>query len=247
MKKKVSLIIGNGEIGSSLKKVLEKNYKVYVQDIDLIPEMCPNEKVDVMHVCIPPIPQFERVVKDYIKQYNPKYTIVHSTVKMGTCKRLGVYHSPVRGIHPYLTEGIQTFVKFLAPKSFYLKRYFSKVGVKTRLVKDTNTTEALKFWCTTYYGWNIIFEKLLYKWCKENDVDYDIIYKETNITYNEGYVKLGMPYVVRPVLKHFEGQTGGHCVTNNMALFNSPIKDFFLKYDKTFKMSKLQKGSRKDK
>ena len=107
-------IIGNGEIGSSLAKVYRaKNIEPMVRDLntDNI-----SGKVDILDICIPGgIKDFIKIVNGYINEYTPELTIIHSTVPVGTTKKLvgSVVHSPVRGVHPNLQEGIETFVKFV--------------------------------------------------------------------------------------------------------------------------------------
>lgn len=244
MKKNKTLIVGYGEIGSSLCEVLETVYDVEVHD-PAKNNLALMEKYDVMHICFPPSKNFVKLVKHYQKTFKPTYTVIHSTVPVGTSRMLKAYHSPVRGVHPNIAEGIKTFVKYLAPKSEYLTKYFKKAGINIHQVDDSRTTESLKIWDTTYYGWNIAFEKLLHEWCKENKIDYNIVYSHANNSYNEGYKKLGRPEVVRPVLKHMDGGIGGHCVINNLALFKSPIGEFIKKHNERFKMPKVRKGSSK--
>ena len=57
-KNKRTLIVGYGEIGSSLHKVLSKVYDVQIYDN--YKQMFPvgTENYDVMHICFPPIKRF---------------------------------------------------------------------------------------------------------------------------------------------------------------------------------------------
>jgi hypothetical protein len=95
---------------------------------------------------------------------------------------------------------------------------FEQLGIKTRTYENARTTEALKLWSTTQYGRMIMLEKEIYEWCQENDVDFDAVYTQHNQDYNEAYLKLGRPDVVRPWLKHIPGPIGGHCVLPNAKL-----------------------------
>ena len=201
-----SLVVGNGEVGTSLGEVL---------GCEVLGETTEKRECDVLHICFPYSYKFGKEVKRYQQLYNPKYTIVHSTVPIGCCQGLGVYHSPIRGMHPNLAQSIKTFVTYLAPENRELKNYLESYGMKIELVKKPRNTEALKLFDTTYYLWNILFEKMLYAYCKEYNLDYQLIYKKANETYNEGYVRLGKPEVQRPVLKHIEGKVGGHCIIPN--------------------------------
>ncbi len=97
------------------------------------------------------------------------------------------------------------------------------------------TSEALKLWDTTQYGWMIVLNKEIKKWCDENGLDFEVIYTEANKSYNEGYQKLGRPEVMRPYLKYMSGKVGGHCIVPNCRLLNSEIAKFILKKNRSYK------------
>ena len=228
-----TLIIGAGEIGTALYQVLKKAYpNVYLKDIELL-EL---DNIGIMHICFPYSKKFVDYVKQYQKQYKPKYTIIHSTVPIGTTRECKAYHSPVRGVHPHLAKSLKTFVKYLAPYSWHLKRYFEKAGIPIQLVKNPETTEILKLYCTTIYGLNIVIEKELYDLCQKYGLDFNIAYTHCNKTYNEGYIKLGFPQYKKYILKHREGKIGGHCITNNADILKtiSPSARFILKENKKY-------------
>lgn len=210
----VHIIVGYGEVGSALYKILGKNTRRYdpSKGFDEF-----NGDEDVAHICIPYKDNFGYIVTQWKK--NCKLVIVHSSVPVGTCDRLGVVHSPIRGVHPNLEQGIRTFVKYFGGKhARKASNIFSDLGIKTKVFKDARTTEALKLLDTTQYGELIMLEKKIYKWCKKHKIDFNAVYKQANIDYNEGYIKLGRPEVVRPYLKHIEGPIGGHCVLSNAKL-----------------------------
>lgn len=225
-----TLIIGYGEIGKSLENIFKLKYKVYIRDIKDIEDL-PSD-IDVMHIAFPYSKVFLKEVKKYKKKYNPKYTIIHSTVPMGTARKCNAYYSPVRGIHPYLEQSLQTFVKYLAPKSDYLAEYFKTSGISVEQHDSTETLEVMKLYCTTIYGLNIIAEKEMYDFCKKNNLDFDLVYTKSNETYNEGYKILGFPQYTRYNLKHNEGKIGGHCVIPNCGILKTDIAKFIIKQNK---------------
>lgn len=210
------LVVGNGEVGSSLARVLRcaaVDIREYIDDT-----------VKFLHICFPYNKNFLDQVTIYRESYQAERVIIHSTVPVGTSKRLGAWHSPIRGVHPNLEQGIRTFVKYLGvntledPLVNELMDEFALHGVSIQPIFRTENTEAGKLLSTTYYAWNIMFEKWVYEYCKENDLNFDTVYTMFNNSYNEGYKKLGMEHVVRPVLKHHEGQIGGHCQIPNAHL-----------------------------
>ena len=210
-----TLIIGNGEIGSSLYNILNKQYEVQIKD----KEHLSVDFVGVLHICYPYSDKFIDYTRQYIKEYNPIYTVIHSTVPVGTSGKLGAYHSPVRGVHPHLEKGIKTFVKYLAPKNKYLKSYFENTGIKIKQLESPRMTELGKMLSTTYYGVCIAFHAYAKKLADKVDVDLSIVMDEFNSTYNEGYKKLGMENVVRPILyPPNDDQIFGHCICENSQL-----------------------------
>lgn len=221
-----TLIIGYGEIGKSLHGVLKEKYEVHIRDIEDGPTL---DKVYVMHICFPYFKNFVAEVKKYKKKYKPKFTVIHSTVPIKTAKRCKAYYSPVRGIHPHLERSLKTFVKYLAPKNDVLAKYFVDAGIEIELHDSPESLEAMKLYCTTLYGLNIIAEKEIYEFCKKHNLDFDMVYTKSNQTYNEGYEKLGFPQYTRYNLKHHGGKIGGHCVIPNCKILNTKIAKFILK------------------
>jgi hypothetical protein len=229
-----SLIIGNGEIGQSLYSVLKEKYEeTFIRDT----EDLKLDNVEVLHICFPYSKKFIDYVKKYQKEYNPKYTIIHSTVPIGTSAKCNAFHSPVRGVHPHLEESLKCFVKYLAPVSENLKQYFEVAGIQIKMVEKSETTEAAKLYCTTIYGLNIIAEKECYNFCKNYGLDYDIVYQDMNETYNQGYDKLGFPQYKKYVLKHMDGGIGQHCILPNCDLLQTPIAKFIQEQNKQLKCS----------
>lgn len=229
-----SLIIGNGEIGKSLYNILKEKYEeTYIRDV----EELKLEGVDILHICFPYTKKFVDYVKKYQREYNPKFTIIHSTVPVGTSTRCNAFHSPIRGIHPHLEESLKCFIKYLAPASKELEHYFRLAGIDVKLVEKPETTELAKLYCTTIYGLNIIAEKECYNYCQNYGLDYDIVYKDMNETYNEGYDKLGFPQYKKYVLEHIGGDIGGHCIIPNCELLQTPIAKFVQQQNTKFKCS----------
>jgi UDP-N-acetyl-D-mannosaminuronate dehydrogenase len=211
-----SLIIGKGEIGKSLWKVIGGEIR------DKNPLKV--EGVQIMHICIPYSNRFVSTVKEYQKLYKPKYTVIHSTVPVGTSSVLNATHSPVRGQHPHLEGGIRTFTKFVGGKDAdEVVDYFRRFGMKTYLCRKSETTELLKLLDTTYYKKCIEFAQLAEKLCNKFNVPFSEVYTLANQTYNEGYEKLGRKDYIRPVLQPLQKKIGGHCVRENYELLKKHL------------------------
>lgn len=217
------LVIGNGEIGSAIAEVLEADVIDKNEDAE-------SETYEFIHICFPFSDDFIHLVEEYQRTYNPNYTVIHSTVPVGTSKILGAVHSPVRGRHPNLEPGVRTFAKFFGGLGASVcAREFEELGIETVISENSEDTEAMKLWDTTQYGVNIVLEKIIHKYCEENGLNFDIVYTKANETYNQGYEELGEPQFKKFILEHSEGPIGGHCVLQNLPLLDEPkIEQFFM-------------------
>ena len=124
-------------------------------------------------------------------------------------------------MHPYLAQGIETFVKFLGgEKASEIANYFRKAGIKIMLFDKSETTEAMKLFDTEYYRTCIEFAQRVKKYCDKNNLNFHEVYTLGNQTYNEGYFELGYPEFVRPVLQPIMTPIGGHCIITNSKLID---------------------------
>ncbi|MFH1582625.1 MAG: hypothetical protein ABIA08_02610 [bacterium] len=227
-------ILGFGEVGQAIAKFY-KNPKI--KDLKRDDEL---KGVEVLHICIPWSNNFVKIVKDEIKKIKPKLTIIHSTVYPGETKRVGgmVVHSPIRGIHPYLYKGIKTFVKYIGTDNKKAgekaKKHLESFGIKVKVFSPAITTEIGKLLDTSYYGLVIAWHGEMKKICDKEKIDFNKAVTDFNLTYNEGYAKLGKKNVIRPVLIPPEKGITGHCIISNAEIINKYCKsaalEFLLKY-----------------
>lgn len=222
-----TLIIGFGEVGRAINAVLWDKYWVEILDSSHIghrqglTKSINQKQYDIIHICFPYSKTFIKDVKAYQKKYKPKYTVIHSTVPVGTSRKLGAVHSPIRGIHPNLEGGVRTFTKFLGgERASEVADYFRRAGLRVCLFDRAETSEALKLFDTEYYRACIEFAHRVKRYCEANDLSFHEVYTLGNQTYNEGYTKLDHPEFVRPVLQPIMTPIGGHCVTQNSKLIN---------------------------
>lgn len=235
-----SIIIGSGEVGKSLYDVLESTYREDVLMRDLIEPLLPIEDVKIINICYPYSDSFIEDTKDYIEQYKPEFTIIHSTVPVGTTRKCGerCVHSPIHGKHPNLAEGIKTFVKYVGGENnnaTYMARcYLGKADIVTKAVSSPEASEMSKILCTTYYGWNIVFAKEVKAICDEFGLDFKEVYEDWNRFYNQGYSELGTQQFIRPVLEPIKGKIGGHCIVNNSKLLDSFVTNLIKERDEEY-------------
>lgn len=210
------LVVGLGEVGQAVQKVFNAdgldNYK------NIEPKLL---NYDYLHVCIPYNDSFIQSVKEYQERFKPKYTVIHSTIPVGTSRKCNAIHSPIRGLHPNLYSGIMTFPKFIGgSQSSEVADTFRRAGLKVILCDKQETTELGKLLDTEYYRACIEFTLQASNQCDKYGVPFHEAYTLFNMTYNEGYTELGHKEYVRPVLQAIKQKIGGHCVGNNSVLIS---------------------------
>jgi len=206
-------IIGLGEVGLALKKVLGCEGFDIAQSLDFskIPE------VDFLHICFPYTDDFAACVRSYQGRCRPLFTIIHSTVPISTCDYLNAHSSPVRGRHPKLAESLKTFVKYVGgPHAETIVSELQKFGIPAVSHHDSRSIEAGKLIDLMQFGASILLEKEIHQFCQDQGLDFNTVYRDFNRTYNSGYSKLHEYQFIRPMLEHIPGPIGGHCIVENM-------------------------------
>lgn len=209
------LVIGLGEVGQAVQKVFNADGF----DHNTIGSHVSLTSYDYLHICIPYSTDFEMNVANYQVALSPQFTIIHSTVPVGTSRKLNAIHSPVRGIHPNLYEGLLTFTKFIGGyQASFVADEFRKAGLKVILCDKQEETEAMKLFDTEYYKVCIEFAKRVKIYCDKHNLSFSDVYRLANISYNEGYAKLNHAEYMRPVLEPIMTDIKGHCVLPNSEL-----------------------------
>ena len=229
---KTVLVVGLGEVGRAIAELVgsqKEKFKIYRKDFE---PLLVNEKIDVMHICLPFTEKFVDDVVKYINLYRPALTIINSTVRPKTTQKIfnitkaPIVHSPVRGSHPQLKEGILRFVKFIGPVDIeagkIAKQHFEELGVKAEIMSSPVETEVGKLLCTSYYGVNIAFHQEMDRICDCYGADF----KQAVTLFNETCTMDKDHKVPRPIM--YPGFIGGHCVIPNIYLLKTDIKSDFL-------------------
>lgn len=230
MQKQKIGILGYGEIGQAIAKFYKNPL---IRDID---KNTFEKNLDVLHVCLPYLKNFKAVVSENINTYNPKLVIIHSTIGLGSTldlyKKFGnVVHSPARGVHPHLYEGIKTFVKYVGAddKKLGLKAaaHLRSVGISNvKVLSGSKASELGKLLDTTYYGLCIAYHDYANKICLKQKLSFDEVMTDFNQSYNEGYKKLKKVNVIRPVLfPPKNNKIGGHCIMPNAQILKNLFGD----------------------
>ncbi len=250
-------ILGHGEIGSSVSNVyhLAGYTNIHIKDSRLGFEDSLSD-CEFVNVCIPffGYDSFISIIKG-LNLKEGTILLIQSTIGIGTTDKIqkllpGVVcvHSPVRGVHPNLTEGLLTFEKYLGVSD----EHFSNKDTCYKIESHVNSlnmnpvvccareSELAKMVSTTLYGINIAAITDVSRMCEKYNVDFDTVFTRWQTGYNEGYSKLGKSNVCRPVLtpipKNEEGERviGGHCVIPNSVILKNmgedAVSEFVLRY-----------------
>lgn len=215
MKNVSSIIAGLGEVGKGLNEILSRKYTCSPLDIDMKPDI---DRCGILNICFPYSDKFVGQVNDYVERYKPDLTIIHSTVPVGTTRQINgnKVHSPIRGKHPDMAKGIETYTKFIGYENLEegVKAvwYFENVGLRCLPLKKYETTELAKILSLVRYGMNIVFTKDQKDLCDKLGLDYEDVVNHWERTLNFGQNAIGQSHLNRPILEPLESPIGGHCV-----------------------------------
>jgi len=251
---KKDIVVGLGEIGLPILKILSKKEKIVGYDV--------NEKLmnkdkfkkfkelptSFLHIAIPITTKFDSNLIQLYKKFSPDCIVIHSTIPPGTTERLQkkldspIIYSATRGVHKRMLKDLKRYTKFFAisnsaPKKQWAVRSFSKKmknsGIRTKQMSKPETLELAKILCdTSYLGWLINYSQITNVIAKNFDVNYDEMW-----TFSDEIHKiLGN----RP--KMYPGYIVGHCVIPNLELINNKtlnlIKEMNTSYVKKIKNAK---------
>lgn len=215
------VIGGAGQIGHAIASVLEERHEVYRVDPPAGLYEVPSNRVHVMHVAIRWSDTFEQDVQDYADRFDPFLVVVHSTVPVGTCDRHGWVHAPVRGRHPNLAQGVNTFPMHFGGKNAHIVASAFDGLVGDAILHDRAAdTEAGKLWELAQLGIQARVMQEIMAYCVDRGLDFDAVYTQFAESYNAGYSVLE-PQFVRPVLEWSPPPLGGHCVAQNSPMLGS--------------------------
>jgi UDP-N-acetyl-D-mannosaminuronate dehydrogenase len=232
MPKECVLIVGLGEIGHPLYNIFKDSgeFEVYGVDIDSekmkkaeVRSTPPERNIDVMHICYPcpDQQQFVKTTLDYIRKFEPKLTIIESTVNPGTTQKIyelakvPIVHSPIRGMHKTLEtmkKDILCWRKFVGGTTSEgaeaAKRHLEKLGIRVTVLRSPVETELAKILDTTYKAWLIVCFQEMHRITRALGADFDEIVE----VIEDGHRGI----LDRPI--NYPSVIGGHCLIPNTEL-----------------------------
>ena len=245
---KKDMVIGLGEIGLPIYKIISKHFPVEGIDINPIlnkeKSSLKNHDVAFIHFCIPFSKNFFNIIKKYEKKIQPEAIVIHSTISPKTTEKLQkmikspVIYSATRGVHKRMISDLKRYTKFYsvynsATKSKYVSKMYEqrmkKCGIKTKKLSNPLTLELAKIVVdTSYYGWLINYAQISKIISDKYAVDYDEMWSFSDEIHK--FLKN------RP--KMFPGFIGGHCVIPNLELIDNELLNQIDKINKNFAKKK---------
>lgn len=230
------VIVGYGQIGQAIHKIIGP---ANIVDIEKGFLQYGDKSTDILHVCFPFTHEFEDELKRYIDVFEPLHVIIYSTVPIGTSKKFSAVHSPVEGRHPNLEESIRKMERWIGTnnprRGQFFKDFFNELGIRARVVKRSEYTEALKLLSTSEFGANLVFTDYKARVAEAIGMDFELT-KDWNKEYNDLYEHLGLGETIKKyVLDPPKGHIGGHCVVPNAELLDEQFPSDILKKIKEYK------------
>lgn len=214
--KNVIVMGGAGKIGSAIVDILEeKGYNVDILEKNPLCEKCPipGIKYKFLHVAIPYTDKFVSSVQAAILTYSPEYVVIHSTVPVGTTRKISknAVHSPVRGQHTDLKGCIMKFVKYVAgvdkKAGFVVAQHLRELGLRVEQWAKPEETELNKLLCLTRFLNDLAMYEKAFQLSKKFAVSAARFMQWTD-SYNDGY---DGTVFVRPYLSFPMGKVNGTC------------------------------------
>ncbi len=235
------VVVGLGEVGKPLLDVISKYHDTV--GVDLAP-LAPVGPVEVLHICYPfEIKDFIGECARYVERYQPRLTVINSTVAIGTTRAVAqrtgaaVVNSPVRGKHVRMREELQSYCKFVGAlhpaDGEHAAKHFQSVGLKTKVLSTPEASELAKLTETTYFGVMIAWAQEVERYCDQTGASYD----EVVSFYDE------IKYL--PPVRFLPGIIGGHCVMPNIKILNQFSRSVILDAIHAYNGLKIDRESQK--
>ncbi len=239
------LVVGLGEIGNNILEVVKGKYNGL--GLDIQPKEI-KEKIDYMHVCYPYTSSFVEDTVRYIERFNPRLTMIESTVKPFTTTEVyektkkPVVHSPVKGnAKDGFKWGLFSYTKFVGPPEPRMgeeaAKYYQSLGFRTKVCNSPVETEFAKLLETTYYGVMIAWHQETNRICKKYGLSWDNVTKFAWLVTEEGGYR---NHLLRPYF--YPGFIGGHCVIPNAQILKSIYPSAFV--DALLESNQRRKGEK---
>lgn len=202
------LVVGLGEVGEPLRQVLG------AEGHDLKQPSLYAGPIDTLHIAYPYGPRFVEQVQQYQTAWAPSLTIVHSTVPIGTTRKIPrAVHSPVNGRRGEMRHDLTWVPKWVGgARAKEAQTVLEASGMRCLTTANPETTEALKLLCLAKYGAANALARMGQALGLPDHLmlEWDRIY---NMNLEKG--------LQRPLITPDGPVIGGHCVTAGVAMLRT--------------------------
>lgn len=233
------LIIGLGEVGSAIYRIIKESNRFKVYGYDINPSISKNslesieKQIDYLHIAIPYTHKFVEIVKNYVEMFNPRIVFIHSTVAIGTTRAvynetsITTAYTPIRGKHPDMVKHIIFWNKWVSSIPIEnvdnCGKHLSDCGFKIKIHRGSpETLELAKLWETVYRAVMIAAWQELHRIARKFDVDMETIVEFVGEVHE----------VLRDRPVYYPNYIGGHCLIPNtkilLQLYPSKLFEFVL-------------------
>lgn len=210
------LVVGLGEIGKPLRRILALTYPTVGKDKEPVEW---EGDVDVMHICYPYNEKFVSSVVEYQRKFKPGVTVINSTVPPPTTELVAqetghaIAYSPVRGRHTTMERDLLRYRKYVRGEDSHAHKltvaHFRHAGFVTdESVTTPRALELAKLMETSYSA-------LLIAWAQEIKR-----YASAFCSTNEEVLALTEEPEYLPDYIFHPGRIGGHCLMQNLNLLH---------------------------
>ena len=228
-------IIGQGFVGNAIYQKFKKYYKINTYDLDS--SICNSSEQQTLNnkivfVCLPtPMDEVGRcntsIVEGAVKRCfefgKTEIVVIKSTIPPGTTEKLNKKYPTLQIVFnpEFLTERNavsdyenqnRIILGGPRPASTELKRVFSKVFPKARIIKTNSTyAEMVKYTTNAFLSTKVSFANEIYQICEKVGADYDKVIEYATLDERLGESHWGVP--------GHDGDFGfgGHCFPKDLA------------------------------
>ena len=227
MEKRIAVVLGLGEVGQPIYKMLAKTYGTdevrgwdsgFYPDASLgISRAMDEQTFTFMHVCYPQLPGFIESIKAYNAMYEPRHIIIHSTVSPGILGKVQlamvrggrIHYSPVRGnLRDGMEKCLKDYTKYVGSvvplPMGEVPSHLTEVGFTVKRVDGVEGLVWAKLLDLAWYGLNIAFYQELERIVQGGDYELVKDFITSTPLESDGKARRELFY---------GGFIGGHCVT----------------------------------
>ena len=220
-----AILAGYGEVGKGIFGAWKDKHEITIQDMQENCFAMMDGDYKVMLVAFPYSENFIQMVRHHQGLFQPKVTIIFSTVPVGTTSQIeNAVHSPIEGHHENMVEYIKAASRWIGGYNKTAMRFFLDITNNIVVLEKPEYTEFLKLRSLAYYASSIEFARYTDSVCEKLDLDYGKVI-DYDRDYNWLVEEMGRPDCIRSILTAPKEQIGGHCILPGVKMLRGQYPD----------------------